>query len=582
MPETTDPIETPSTSTDPQQKLRVWPALLIAVLGFSISLYVAYFSSTNLENLTGLLGAPIMASALILIWWVFFSRAPWRTRFICLFVFILLLVAPYLTQKENPVFIIVAALPYMVYGAVAWLALTQCCSWKVQRTVTLVYLIACSGFFAAQKVESIAGDLNLELTWQWESSTSATTADSQSAKSPGKIAELPASLSTSDWPAFRGVNRDSHLPGVTFATDWDSTPPRELWRKTVGAGWSSFTVVGNYLFTQEQRGNNEVVICYAADTAEVIWINTVEALFDEVMGPGPRATPTYLDGKLYTQGATGIVQCIDATTGATIWQQDLTKDTEATVPTWGFASSPLVVGDTVIQYAGGNDESSVIAYDRNTGDVAWNKGHGKDGYSSAQLATLNGIPQVLINSNFGIQSFVPETGEVLWEHDWKAKSNPRVVQPLLTEDGGILIGTAGGQGTRRLSISATDAQWTVSEDWTTKKFRPYFNDFILHEGYCYGFDGNRPMCIDVKTGIPQWKGDRIGGQLLFVSDMAMLLILNEEGQVLLVNAQPDAYTIVAEFKAIEGKTWNHPVIANGILYVRNSDEMAAFELPKVQ
>ena len=401
------------------------------------------------------------------------------------------------------------------------------------------------------------------------------------ATSPGGIAVLPAEIGSEDWPEFRGVNRDSHLRSVKFSTDW-TTPPRELWRKPVGVGWAAFAAVGDYLFTQEQRGDQEAVICYEAETGEEVWVTSVKAYFHVVIGPGPRATPTYLDGKLYVQGATGIIQCIDAKTGAVLWQRDITKDTGAKVPQWGYASSPLTVGDLVIQFTGGSDISSVIAYHQDTGEIAWNTGKGGSGYSSAQLTHIDGTPQVLINSNFGIQSYVPETGEVLWEHNWDVKSNPRVVQPIITKDGGVLIGTAAGMGTRRLNITHDNTTWNVAEQWTTKKFRPYFNDYILYEGYCYGFDGNRVMCIDVETGEKQWTGDRIGGQLLFLEDMEIILILNEEGQVMLLDVNPNEYTVLSQFQAITGKTWNHPVIAHGKLYVRNSEEMACFELPIVE
>jgi len=309
-------------------------------------------------------------------------------------------------------------------------------------------------------------------------------------------------------------------------------------------------------------------------------VNSVKAHFDEITGPGPRATPTYVDGKLYVQGATGVLQCIDAQSGAMVWQRDLTVDTEAEVPHWGFSSSPLIVGDSLIQFSGGSEESSVVAYHRATGELIWNTGKGNIGYSSAHFVRLADIPQVLVTSNFGIQSFIPETGDVLWEHHWQVKTNPRVAQPIITEDGGVLIGTASMMGTRRLSIAYDENAWKVFEQWTSKKFRPYFNDYILYEGYCYGFDGNRLTCINAATGERQWRGGRVGGQLLFVHDMEVLLILTEEGDVMLVEANPVEYIVMSQFKAISGKTWNHPVIAHGRLFVRNAEEMACFDLPQ--
>jgi len=573
-----DTIETPEEKvSDEEPKLRLWPALLFVAIGLGISLVVAQFGSTNDHNIIGMLGAPLGASLLILLWWLFGSRMSWKDRILGLCFLVVTLGGLFISQEVNAPFMMVVAVPYFTYGVVLTFALMYGRPWVKQRMVAAAYLILCVGMFSMMRVDSFGGDLEPEVHWRWEPKIEVSTADVLTAKSPGEIADVPLRPGPYDWPAFRGMDRDSHLIGVKFSSDW-STPPRELWRKPVGVGWSSFTVVGDYLFTQEQRGEQETVICYSADTGEEIWINSVVEHFVEVTGPGPRATPTFLDGKLYVQGATGILQCMDASTGTQIWQRDLRKDTGATVPTWGFSSSPLIVGGRVIQYSGGSEKSSVVAYDLATGDLVWNTGKGKDGYGSAHYTHISNVPQVLVNSSFGIQSFIAETGEVLWEHNWRADSYPRVVQPVLTKDGGVMIGTSGKNGTRRLNVSKQDKEWLIEEQWTTKKFRPYFNDYILHEGYCYGFDGNRLMCIDVETGERKWKGDRVGGQLLFIRDMQMLLILTEEGEVMLVEAQPKEYKVVSKFKAISGKTWNHPVVAKGRLYVRNSNEMACFEL----
>lgn len=568
--------ETPSTDKtahDTPTPLRLWPAMVFMLSGLTVSLGIAQFGSTNNHNLIGMLIAPLLASILILLWWSFASRVSRSDRIKGVVLLALMLTIVYVTQQAFAPILLAVAIPYLVYGVVIVFALMRGRSWLAQRRLAILYLIACATVFSAIQVNSVAGDLRPDLSWRWASGLALS-----SVQSPGGVAELPIEIGADDWPAFRGAKRDSHLLGVTFSSDW-TTPPKKLWRNRVGLGWSSFTIVGDYFFTQEQRGEYEAVVCYRAQTGEEIWINSIKAHYDNRIGPGPRSTPTYQDGKLYVQGATGIVQCIEAQTGTTIWKRDLTKDTKAKVPQWGFSGSPLIVGDAMIQNTGDKEDSSVIAYDKATGDVLWKNGKGKGGYSSPHFIQLADIPQVLVNNDFGIQSFTPDTGEVLWEHHWLVKSNPRVVQPLFTEDGGVLIGTAAGMGTRRLNLSHENDTWKVTEVWTTKRFRPYFNDYIIYEDYCYGFDGNRLMCIDVKTGEEQWKGDkRPGGQLLFVQDMELLLILTEKGEVMLVEAIPEQYTVVSQFKAISGKTWNHPVIAYGKLYVRNSEEMACFEL----
>jgi outer membrane protein assembly factor BamB len=263
-----------------------------------------------------------------------------------------------------------------------------------------------------------------------------------------------------------------------------------------------------------------------------------------------------------------------------VWQRELREDTDARLPQWGFASSPTLVDDFVLVFVGGGAGKGVAAYRRDSGDLAWTGGDGSHGYSSVEPVAIAGMPQYLIASSSGIQSLDPSSGKVLWGHDWPVSGNPRVVQPALLDGNAVYLGTAAGMGLRKLRISKEDQTWTATEEWTTRKFRPYFNDFVYHAGHFYGYDGNRLACIDAASGEEKWRGDRVGGQVLLLPAMDMLLVLTEQGSVMLVPAVPDAYSVAAEFQAISGKTWNHPVIAHGRLYVRNSSEAACFELPR--
>jgi outer membrane protein assembly factor BamB len=578
----TDANDIPTTeSTAKPAKIRLWPAVIVSVLGAGTTLAIQQFGSTNYHNFVGIGLAPLVGFVLLLLWWLFASRVPWKHRALGLLVFFPLLGGLYFTHagdgQANPIFIVVTALPYLCYGAVLVLLVTSRMTWGAQARRAMIYLFACAVVFGAMRVDSMGGDLAPVLTWRWETGVEEAPPPALPADSPGKVATLPEALVTEDWPAFRGPNRDSHLAGVRFSTDWGGGP-REVWRHRVGIGWSSYAAVGEYLFTQEQRGEQESVACYRADTGEAVWISSVAASFVDVSGSGPRATPTYEGGKLYAMGATGTLQCLDAATGAEVWRRDMAADTGADVPQWGFASSPLIVDDLLILFCGGSNESSVVAYNKRDGELVWNTGKGKRGYSSGHLVTFADVPQVLMSSNFGIQSYVPQSGEVLWEHAWEVNTNPRVVQPLVSPENAVMIGTAAGMGMRRLAVTHEAGAWNVEEAWTTRKYRPYFNDGILYEGHCYGFDGNRLSCIDAHTGEMQWRGERMGGQLLFVRDMKSLLILTEEGEVVIVPTTPEAFTVTARFQALSGKTWNHPVIARGKLYVRNAEEAACFEL----
>jgi outer membrane protein assembly factor BamB len=369
------------------------------------------------------------------------------------------------------------------------------------------------------------------------------------------------------------------IRGVQIATDWSQSPPVQLWRRAIGPGWSSFAVSGNLLYTQEQRGGEEVASAYRLTTGEPVWRHRDATRFWESnAGAGPRGTPTLSDGRVYTFGGTGILNALDAASGALVWSRNAAADVAEETPMWGFSSSPLVVGDVVVVAAGGK----LAAYDATNGAPRWKGGGGGFGYSSPHRARIAGVEQVVFTSGPGTAGLAPATGKVLWEYAWPGGA---IVQPALTPDGDVLINTVsmnGGVGLRRIAIAHQSGGWTASERWTSNGLKPYFNDFVVHNGHAYGFDNNILSCIDLTDGTRKWKGGRYGnGQLLLLADQDVLLVLSEEGDLALVKATPDQFTEVSRFPAaLEGKTWNHPVVIRDVLLVRNDHEMAAFRLSR--
>jgi len=275
---------------------------------------------------------------------------------------------------------------------------------------------------------------------------------------------------------------------------------------------------------------------------------------------------------VYTFGATGILNALDAGNGAVVWTRNAASDTTAKLPGWGFSSSPLVADDVVIVAASGR----LAAYDLATGNRRWLRPTGGGSYSSPHLLTIDGVAQVLLLSGSGATSVALADGTLLWKHAWPGYP---IVQPALTADGDILISVSDSSGTRRLAVARGPGGWTVQERWTSIGLKPYFNDFVVHDGHAFGFDGGILACIDLQDGKRKWKGGRYGhGQLLLLTDQDLLLVLSEEGELALVAAVPGQFTEIARLQAVEGKTWNHPVLAGDILLVRNDREMAAFRL----
>jgi len=598
-----------------RKPLRLWPGVVIAVLLPIVRFVIPIIVPEAL--VFGMIGSVVGALAIV-IWWVFFSRAPWSER---LGAIILMSVTLYATSRivhesiaggGMGMLLYLFAIPVLTFALVAWAVVSRSLSSGPRRASLVATILLACGVWTLVRTDGVtSGLIGSDFHWRWTQTSEqrllAQAADEPTAPSLAPIAPetpkelpitkagdepaaLPATPSTArtepvspasvetkaDWPGFRGARRDSIIRGVRIETDWSKSPPVALWRRPIGPGWSSFAVRGDLLYTQEQRGNDEIVACYKVSTGEPVWRHRDAVRFWESNGgAGPRGTPTLSGGRVYTFGATGILNALDARTGGVVWSRNAASDTDTKLPTWGFASSPLVVNKFVIVAAAG----TLAAYDLATGNPRWVGPHHGGSYSSPQLVTIDGVAQILLLSPPGAISVSPADGTLLWEHSWEGGA---IVQPALTADGDVLINAitgTGGMGVRRIAVAHGSGGWTTEERWTSNGLKPYFNDFVVHKGHAFGFDGNILSCIDLQDGKRKWKGGRYGnGQLVLLPDQDLLLVLSEEGELVLVKATTDQFTEVARFPALDGKTWNHPALVGDVLLVRNGQEMASFRL----
>jgi outer membrane protein assembly factor BamB len=553
--------------------------------------------------LGGLIGGLAVA-----LWWLLFSRAAWPERLGALVLAIVALVVtarvvhPSIANGMMGFMLVIYAIPVLSLATVIWAVTTRRFSDGRRRASMAAAILLSCGAFTLLRTGGVAGGGGSDLMWRWAQSpeerllsqasdepvatqparaaatTSPEATGSQAGGEAPALAPDPSSVKKgADWPGFRGPDRDGTVRGVRVETDWTRSPPVQLWRRPIGPGWSSFAVRGDRIFTQEQRGDEEIVACYRLSSGDPVWRHRDAVRFWESNGgAGPRATPTLSRGRIYTLGATGILNALDADDGAIVWSRNVATDTGTTVPTWGFASSPLVVDDVVIVAAAGQ----LAAYDIATGTPRWSGPSHDGGYSSPHRSTIGGVVQVLLQGDAGVTSVAPADGTLLWTYAWQGAA---IVQPARTVGGDVLVSTggpSGGLGMRRLAIVRGPGGWTVDERWTSNGLKPYFNDLVVHKGHAFGFDGSILACIDLEDGGRRWKGGRYGyGQLLLLPDQDVLLVLSEEGELALVGATPEGFRELARFPAIDGKTWNHPVLAGDVLLVRNGQEMAAFRLP---
>ncbi len=506
--------------------------IAIAILGVIAQLGLYVWADGDLSMISGFgMVIWILAGLIVTTWFLFFSGARWTTRLV--------------------------GLGLLGLGFAAFFGLFR--------------MDGQTGDFVPRFVFRFAPTSEQRAAEYFEAQTSTSTnSDPQTA---GRL-----EVGEDDWPRFAGANQDQIVRNVTIRKDWDDNPPKPLWRHPVGPAWSSFAVVGDFAFTQEQRGADEAVVCYDTMSGEQVWVHTDPVRFEEIAsGVGPRCTPTIDDSQLYALGATGVLNCLDPLTGDVIWSTNIVEDAGTKLVMYGMAGSPLIHEDLVIVNPSGG-KNAIAAYDRLTGEKRWSAGKHAQSYASPQVATIDGVPQLLIYCNEGICGHDLQSGDMLWLFEWTNVTGLNLAQPIVLPDGNVFISSGYATGSRRLDIKQEGASWRVDPVWVNEnRFKLKFNGGIYSDGYLYGLDEGILSCIDVSNGQRQWKKGRYRyGQMLKVGED--LLIVSESGQVVLVEATPEQVKEIAKFQAIEGKTWNHPVLNRGLLLVRNSQEAACYDL----
>jgi len=591
--------------------LRIWPGVaIVAVVWLSRFGAPLVGVGAATEFLVRVLGG-LAGGAAVAAWWLAFSGAPWSERLGIVGLLIAALATTWLVGDQSiVVWILWYGGPVLGLALVGSLVATRRLNPRRRRAAMAAAILSTCGAATLVKIDGVTGNGVAQFTWRWtdtaedrllaraepepppvvvpavppgppapesEAPQPASRAVSEASEPTAtKSATVPATGKPADWPGFRGADRSGVIRGVSIDTDWSSVPPAELWRRNVGPGWSSFAISGDLLYTQEQRGSEEIVSAYRVSTGVPVWRHADAVRFEEGMGgPGPRATPTLAANRVFTFGATGLLNALDAANGKLLWSRNTATDLEAATPMWGFAASPLVADDLVIIAAGGQ----LAAYALATGERRWAGFHGGDGYSSPHATSIDGVPQIVLTSATGTVGVAPADGRVLWEHRWDSRLPVLpIAQPARIDDGEFLVGD-GITGVRRIAVSHGRDGWTASERWSSNRLKPYFNDLVVHRGHAYGFDGAILACLDLADGARKWKGGRYGqGQLVLLADQEVLLVLSEDGELALVKASPDEFTELARIPALNSKTWNHPVLVGNILLVRNGQEMAAFRL----
>lgn len=426
---------------------------------------------------------------------------------------------------------------------------------------------------------------------------------------PLSITDDPRLLA-SRFSQFLGNDRNGRVESARLEGTWDQAPPEVLWRAACGGGWAGIAIASGIVVTLEQLGSEEAVVARDLASGRTLWRHSYPARHFHALGAeGPRSTPTIAGGRVWTQGATGQVCCLDLVSGQLLWQVSLLEragvsqaDSEKSVM-WGRSGSPLLVGNRLFLPFGGRGPQGepLIALDADSGDTLWTAGRGEISYASPLLVELDGERQIVCVNEDHVAGYQLADGKQLWEHPWPGSSSggANVSQPVVIDGQHLLLSKGYGGGARLLRITSAPvpdsveptiaasedasvtapSDWQVSSQWADNRIlKTKFTSAVLHGSHVYGLSDGILECVEAMTGQRQWKQGRYGhGQLLLAGEQ--LLVLSESGQLHLVAADPTQFRLLGQLSILTGITWNIPAFSDDLVVVRNGQQIACLRLP---
>ena len=382
-----------------------------------------------------------------------------------------------------------------------------------------------------------------------------------------------AGVLATDWPRWRGVAVDGVSAERGWLEQWPADGPKQLWKSDVGVGYSSMSVSSGHLYTMGNTNDIDIIYCLDANTGATVWTHSYPCIAKDPNGyPGTRCTPTVDGNHVYAGSRRGNFFCLDANNGNVIWSKDFPKDYGAKIPMWGFAGSPLVEGDSVICEVGGAG-SSVVAFNKNTGDEIWKAGDDPIGYSSIVPFTDRGQRCLAVLSGRAIVGRSIKDGKELWRMDWKTSYDINAATPIIV-DNKVFVSSGYGTGCALIEFGADGAKVV----WQNKNMRNHVATCIFWEGYLYGFDESEFKCLDFKTGEVKWSEKSYGKGSVFLAN-GKLIVYGQKGKLGVVQASPDGFKEITSFQALGGNdTWAVPVLANGKVYCRSLRDLVCLDV----
>jgi outer membrane protein assembly factor BamB len=530
-----------------------------------------------------MMGGPLFGSLLFSIWVLFASRLRWREKLaLACGGLVWPAVAGLISVPESALrtTMWVHGIPLAIFTVTAGLT---CFPTHRLRTPAAIALLGLGWLsFGLVRNEGFDGEYYPEFVWRWSNQHEANLPDLPSAitTSPTDTANVPDATIPAEWPRFRGPQGDGVANGNPLSINWQATPPREVWRIPVGPGWGSFAFDQGWLFTQEQRQEQEVLSCYSALDGSLIWSHADDIRFTEVVsGAGPRSTPAVSNGRVFAMGGKGLLTCVQEADGQQIWQRNLVQDYQAPIPMWGFSGSPLIVDGLVVIFVGGNEDNGWMAFNADSGEKVWGIPSPGMNYTTAQLMTLNDLRCLVFCDGRGMHGADVATGKVLWTHQPAGWNGTPMVDVQQLAPSSLLVALGDGYGLTRVDVEHKGDSWSFRDVWTSKRLRPSFNDSLITDETIYGFNQAVFSCIDATTGERLWQGGRYGfGQALLLKNAGCIVVAAENGDAVLLKTNREKLEELGRIPVLDGKTWNHPIAVNNRLFLRNGQVAVCLDL----
>lgn len=386
------------------------------------------------------------------------------------------------------------------------------------------------------------------------------------------FSEISEAQNSQNWIQFRGINRNA-----TIEKKLTDTLPEFIWKKNIGSGFSEVLVQGDMIFTMtsekiDSTSGWEFLVAYNTLNGEELWKTKVDSIFIDVdsFGDGPRSTPCIDNENIYCFSSYGKLMALTLNEGKILWTVDFIKEFESSLPRWAFSSSPILLENALVIETGGSNMRGFASINKNTGETKWIKGLAHPYYCSPTIAIIDNKTQLIFANDTMLTSYDKE-GNVLWEYRMPLRFP--TATPLFISPNKIFVSSVSNTGSFMVKVEGE----SITQVFKSPAMKNHFSSSVYYDGYIYGFSNATLRCISAENGETKWSKRGLGkGSLINVGKK--LLVLSDKGVLKIVEAIPDMYTEKSSTQALKGKSWTAPSYANGIVYMRNLEEMAAYKL----